>query len=150
MLQIHISLAGAFLIGMSTLQAEFDFGVPQFNQLFQPTMIMLAAGIALVAARIRIGKGGALGALAFFLLFRGALTLLIGPILGRTLLHFPLYLAEAVIIEMVALRVPARAKPLTLGLWSGLGIGTVALAAEWGWSRIFMPPPWPASLLPLG
>src|ERR1700751_4123504 len=35
MLRILISLAGAFLIGMSTLQAEFDFGVPQFNQLFQ-------------------------------------------------------------------------------------------------------------------
>lgn len=150
MLQIHIPLAGAFLIGMSTLQAEFDFGVPQFNQLFQPAMIMLAAGIALVAARIRIGKGGALGAVAFFLAFRGLLTLLIGPILGRTLLHFPLYVAEAAVIELVALRVPARAKPLTLGLWSGIGIGTIGLAAEWGWSHVFMPLPWHASLLPLG
>jgi len=150
MMRIHISLAGAFLIGMSTLQAEFDYGVPQFNQLFHPAMIMLAAGIALVAARIRIGKGGALGAVAFFLLFRGALTLLIGPILGRTLLHFPLYLVEAIVIELVALRVPARAKPLTLGLWSGIGIGTVGLAAEWAWSHIFMPLPWHATLLPLG
>ncbi len=150
MLIIHISLAGAFLIGMSTLQAEFDFGVPQFNQLFQPAMIMLAAGIALVAARIRVGKGGALGAVAFFLVFRGLLSLLIGPILGRTLLHFPLYVVEAIIIELVALRVPARQKPLTLGLWAGLGIGTVGLAAEWGWSHIFMPLPWHASLFPLG
>ena len=150
MLRIHISLAGAFLIGMSTLQGEFDFGVPQFNQLFHPAMIMLAAGIALVAARIRIGKGGALGAVAFFLLFRGVLTVLIGPILGRTLLHFPLYVVEALVIELVALRVPARRQPLTLGLWSGLGIGTVGLAAEWGWSHVFMPLPWHATLLPLG
>src|SRR5947207_1832288 len=150
MMRVHISLAGAFLIGMSTLQAEFDYGVPQFNQLFQPAMIMLAAGLALVAARIRIGKGGALGAVAFFLVFRGLLTLLIGPILGRTLLHFPLYLAEAVIIELVALRVPARQKPLTLGLWSGIGIGTVGLAAEWAWSQVFMPLPWTSHLLPLG
>jgi hypothetical protein len=150
MMPIHVSLAGAFLIGMSTLQAEFDFGVPQFNQLFHPAMIMLAAGIALVAARIRIGKGGALGAVAFFLVFRGVLTLLIGPILGRTLLHFPLYLAEAVIIELVALRVPARQKPLTLGLWAGIGIATVGLAAEWGWSHVFMPLPWTGNLLPLG
>jgi hypothetical protein len=150
MMPIHVSLAGAFLIGMSTLQAEFDFGVPQFNQLFHPAMIMLAAGIALVAARIRIGKGGALGAMAFFLVFRGVLTLLIGPILGRTLLHFPLYLAEAVIIELVALRVPARQKPLTLGLWAGIGIATVGLAAEWGWSHVFMPLPWTGNLLPLG
>jgi hypothetical protein len=147
---IHISLAGAFLIGMSTLQAEFDFGVPQFNQLFHPTMIMLAAGIALVAARIRLGKGGALAAVGFFLLFRGVLTLLIGPILGRTLLHFPLYLAEAAVIELVALRVPARRQPLTLGLWAGVGIGTVGLAAEWAWSHVFMPLPWTAHLFPLG
>ena len=150
MLSVHIPLAGAFLIGMSTLQAEFDFGVPQFNQLFQPAMIMLAAGIALVAARIRIGKGGALEAVAFFLLFRGGLTLLIGPILGRTLLHFPLYIAEAIVIELVALWIPARRRPLTLGLVSGIGIGTVGLAAEWGWSHLFMPLPWHASLLPLG
>ncbi|MBV9284318.1 MAG: hypothetical protein JO176_06865, partial [Acidimicrobiia bacterium] len=150
MWRIHLSLAGAFLIGMSTLQAEFDFGVPQFNQLFQPAMIMLAAGIALVAARIRLGKGGAFGAVGFFVLFRGVLSLLIGPVLGRTLLHFPLYVVEAAVIELVALRVPARAKPLTLGLWSGLAIGTVGLAAEWGWSHIFMPLPWHASLFPLG
>jgi hypothetical protein len=150
MLRIHIPLAGAFLIGMSTLQAEFDFGVPQFNQLFQPAMIMLAAGIALVAARIRIGRGGALGAVGFFLVFRGLLSLLIGPILGRTLLHFPVYIVEAIVIELVAVRVPARRSPLTLGLWSGLGIGTVGLAAEWGWSHVFMPLPWHASLLPLG
>src|SRR3954451_12668795 len=89
MMQIHISLAGAFLIGMSTLQAEFDFGVPQFNQLFHTAMIMLAAGIALVAARVCVGRGGTLYATAFFLVFRGALSLLIGPVLGRTLLHFP-------------------------------------------------------------
>jgi hypothetical protein len=150
MMAIHVSLAGAFLIGMSTLQAEFDFGVPQFNQLFHPAMIMLAAGIALVAARIRVGRGGALYATAFFLVFRGLLTLLIGPILGRTLLHFPLYLAEAVIIELIALRVPARQKPLTLGLRAGLGIGTVGLAAEWAWSHVFMPLPWTGHLLPLG
>ncbi|MBV9040450.1 MAG: hypothetical protein JOZ68_05575, partial [Acidimicrobiia bacterium] len=150
MWRIHLSLAGAFLIGMSTLQAEFDFGVPQFNQLFQPAMIMLAAGIALVAARIRLGKGGAFGAVGFFLLFRGVLSLLIGPVLGRTLLHFPLYVVEAAVIELGALRVPARAKPLTLGLWSGLAIGTVGLAAEWVWSHIFMPLPWHASLFPLG
>src|SRR4051812_27310262 len=150
MLAIHVSLAGAFLIGMSTLQAEFDFGVPQFNQLFHPAMIMLAAGIALVAARIRVGRGGALYATAFFLVFRGVLTLLIGPVLGRTLLHFPLYLAEAAIIELIALRVPARQKPLTLGLWAGLGIGTVGLAAEWAWSHVFMPLPWTGNLLPLG
>jgi hypothetical protein len=40
---------GGFLIGLSTFQAEFDFGVPQFDQIFQPMLIALAAGIALTS-----------------------------------------------------------------------------------------------------
>src|SRR5439155_26980847 len=142
-----IVAGGAFLIGLSTFQGEFDFGVPQFRQLFHPVLIMLAASIALVAVRIRFGRGGALGAVVFFLAIRGTLTLLIGPWLGRTTLHFPLYLVEALVVEAVALRVP-RERQLTVGLWAGLGIGTVGLAAEWAWSHVWMPLPWHASLLP--
>ena len=51
------SLAGGFLIGLSTFQAEFDFGVPQFDFLFQPMLIALAAGIGLVSARLWGGRG---------------------------------------------------------------------------------------------
>src|SRR3954454_5106388 len=58
------SLAGAFLIGLSTFQAEFDFGVPQFRLVCQALLLMVAAGTALVAARVRLGKGGALMAVA--------------------------------------------------------------------------------------
>src|SRR3712207_1244240 len=54
------SLMGGFLIGLSTFQAEFDFGVPQYRMVFQPFLIALAAGFALVAGRIWIGRGGAL------------------------------------------------------------------------------------------
>ena len=140
-------LAGAFLIGLSTMQGEFDFGVPQFRLLFHPVLLALAAGMALVLARIRLGRGGALAAVAFFIAFRGALALIIGPGLGRTVPHFPLYLVEAVAVEAIALRVP-RDRQLTLGLWSGLAIGTVGVAAEWLWSHVWMPIPWPSSLLP--
>src|SRR4051794_13721925 len=57
-------LAGSFLIGMSTYQDEFDMGVPQFRLVFHPVLLALAAGIVLVAARTRIGRWGALGAVA--------------------------------------------------------------------------------------
>ena len=67
----RISLPGALLLGLSTFQAEFDFGVPQFRMVFQPMLIMLAAGVALVAARIWLGRGAALGAALFFLAMRG-------------------------------------------------------------------------------
>ena len=141
-----VALAGAFLIGMSTLQVEFDFGVPQFRAVYHPLLITLAASIALVAARIRLGRGGALLAVAFFLAARGALTLgVVG--LGRSTQHIPLYLAEAVIVEVVAV-VIGRHRQLTLGAVAGALIGTVGMASEWAWSHAWMPLPWRADLLP--
>lgn len=140
---------GAFLLGLSTLQGEFDFGVPQFRQLYHPVLLMLAAGIGLVAVRIRAGRSAALKAALFFLVVRGGLSLLVGPILGRTTLHFPLYVAEAILVEGAALMVPTH-RQLSFGLVSGALVGTVGLAAEWGWSRVWMPLPWHASLLPEG
>jgi hypothetical protein len=144
-----VALTGAFLLGLSTFQGEFDFGVPQFRFVFQPMLIMLAAGAGLVAARVWLGRGAALGAALFFIGVRGTIALLVGPILGETVPHFPLYLAEAGIVELVAIWVPVR-RPVTFALTSGALIGTVGLAAEWGWSHVFMPIPWPAELLPEG
>ncbi len=142
-----VASTGGLLLGLSTFQAEFDFGVPQFNFLFEPMMVMLAAGVGLVAARLYAGRGAALGAVAFFLAARGVLALLIGPVLGETTPHMPLYIVEALVVEAVALRMSTE-RPLAFGLWSGLGIGTAGLASEWAWSHLWMPIPWPAALLP--
>lgn len=147
MLARAVALTGGFLLGLSTFQAEFDFGVPQFNFLLEPMMVMLASGVALVAARIYAGRGAAIGAALFFLVARGGLALLIGPVLGETMPHLPLYVVEALVVEAVALRI-STTRPLAFGLWSGLGIGTLGLAAEWAWSHVWMPLPWPAVLFP--
>jgi len=45
-----VALTGGFMLGLSTFQAEFDFGVPQFRFVFQPILIMVAAGVGLVTA----------------------------------------------------------------------------------------------------
>jgi hypothetical protein len=145
----QVSLTGAFLLGLSTFQAEFDFGVPQFRFVFAPMLVMLAAGVALVAARVWLGRGAALGAVLFFLAIRGVIALLVGPILGESTPYFPLYLAAALVVEAAALRLGTR-RPLRLGLACGVLIGTIGLAAEWGWSHLFMPIPWPSELLPEG
>jgi hypothetical protein len=142
-------LAGAFLVGLSTFQGEFDFAVPQFRLVFHPMLLMLAAGVALVAARLRLGRGGALKAVLVFLVIRGTLALLVGPIIAHTTPKFPLYLAEALVVEAVALRFP-RGRPITFGAVAGLGIGTIGLAAEWAWSHVFWTIPWPSSLFPEG
>jgi hypothetical protein len=141
------SLAGGFLIGLSTFQAEFDFGVPQFDFLFQPMLIALAASIGLVSARLWGGAGTALGAVAFFVIVRGFVSLMVGGVWEQSLPHFPLYLAEALIVEAAALVLLKRG-PLAFGAGAGALIGTVGTAAEWGWSHVWMPLPWPAALLP--
>ena len=92
-------LAGSFLVALSTFQGEFDFGVPQFREVLQPVLIMLAAGIGLVTARIYLGRGGALMAVLGFLVIRGLVALMVGVVWGQTTPHFPLYLAEAVLVE---------------------------------------------------
>jgi hypothetical protein len=140
------SIFGGLLIGLSTFQGEFDFGVPQFQLIFQPLLIALAAGIALVGARIYIGRGGAMAAAVTFIVIRGVVTLLVGPVLGEATPHFPLYLAEAALVELVALRLSTD-RPYRFGALAGVLIGTVGLAAEWGWSHVWMPIPWPSSML---
>jgi hypothetical protein len=141
----QILLGGAFLIGLSTFQGEFDYAVPQFRLVFHPILLMLAASVALVTVRIWAGRGAALGAALFFIVVRGTLTLLVSPLFGHTLLHFPLYLAEAAVVELVALRIP-RNRPIALGLGAGIGIGIFGLAAEWAWSHAWWTIEWPASM----
>jgi hypothetical protein len=141
--------AGAFLIALSTFQAEFDFAVPQFRLVWHPILLMLAAGIGLVSARIVIGRGGALMALVLFLLVRGLLSLFVGPIAGHTDVHFPLYLVEALVVEAVALRIDP-VDGVRFGAIAGLGVGTIGLAAEWGWSHVWWTIPWTGALLPEG
>ncbi len=141
----HLRVAGALIIGLSTFQAEFDFGVPQFQLLYQPVLIAFAAAVALVCARSILGRWGAFQALGIFFVIRIALALFVGQIAGYTTPHFPLYIAEAAVVELAALAAPRA--PLRFALLSGLGIGTIGLAAEWGWSHVWMAHPWPASML---
>ncbi|HEU4701348.1 MAG TPA: hypothetical protein VFS37_02620 [Conexibacter sp.] len=141
-----IGACGGLLLGLSIFQGEFDFGVPQFSLLFHPLLIAFAASLALVVARTLIGRGGALAVVAFYVAIRGALSLLTGPALGETVPHFPLYLAEAALVELLALRVkPGR---FAFGALAGALIATLGVLAEYAWSHVWMPLPWPAHILP--
>jgi hypothetical protein len=144
-----IGACGGLLIGLSIFQAEFDFGVPQFSLLFHPLLIAFAASLALVVARTLLGRGGALAVVAFYLVIRGGLSLLTGPLLGETLPHFPPYVVEALLVEAVALAVgPGRIRTFRFGALAGVPIATVGVLAEYAWSRVWMPLPWPSHILP--
>jgi hypothetical protein len=140
-------LVGGFLVALSTFQAEFDFGVPQFRAVNQPILIVLAAGIGLVTTRLYLGRGGALLAVFGYVLIRGFLTVMVGGVWGQTTPHFPLYIVEALLVEAVFARAGGRS-PVLNGAIAGALIGTIGLAAEWAWSHVWMPIPWNSSLFP--
>jgi hypothetical protein len=142
----QIALSGGLLLGLSTFQAEFDFGIPQFRFVFEPVMLMIASTVGLVSVRVWSGKWSAFGAVAFFLAVRAIVSLLVGPVLGETTPAAPLYLAEAILVEGVAL-VLGTQRTLRFALVSGFLIGTIGLAAEWAWSHVIMPYPMPSTLV---
>jgi hypothetical protein len=144
------SLMGGLLVGLSIFQGEFDFGVPQFRLVLHPFLLAVAAGAALVAARLWVGRGGALGAAVFFVVTRGVVALIVGVVFGRTTPHMPLYVVEALCVEAAALALLGRRGPLAFGLVAGLGCGTIGFAAEYGWSQFAFPLPWTPDILPEG
>jgi hypothetical protein len=141
-----IALSGAFLVGLSTLQVEFDDGVPQFRLLEHPVLIAAAGSIALVTARLRVGRGGALAAVGVFFLLRLALALGVSAF-DRVDLHVALYVGSAVLVELVAVALGTE-RLLRFGVVSGLAIATVGTASEWAWSRATMPIGWSSDLFP--
>ncbi len=141
-----VLLLGGMLVGLEAFLAEFDWGVPLYRQIWQPFILAGAAGFVLVAGRIWAGRGGALTTCAAYLGIRLAASLM--PVLaGRSAALLPLFLAEALVVEAIALRLLPRARPLAFGVVAGLACGTVGFAAEYGWSQIAMPLPWTEALL---
>ncbi|HEX2089654.1 MAG TPA: hypothetical protein VHI54_06990 [Actinomycetota bacterium] len=144
---IHTILAIATLTGLSTFQGEFDFGVPQFQLMYQPVLIAAAAGAGLIAARLVLGTGGAVVAAAGFIALRGALAALIGPALGLTTPTFPLYVGGAIGIELVA-AVSRWRWSLGFAAAAGLAAGTLGIAGEWAVVAVWARHGWTASLVP--
>jgi hypothetical protein len=138
---------GGVLVGMSVFQVEFDFGVPQFRQVFQPMLIAAAAALSLVAARMMLGRGAAIIAALIAIGLRGAVALVVGPILGAPINWFPLYLGPAIVVELLALT-PLFKRPIVFGLVSGLAVGTVGVWLSSLWVGAVYHYPWPTSMWP--
>jgi len=86
-------------------------------------------------------RGAAVAAALFFLVLRGGIALLVGPLLGEPTPSLPLYLGSALLVEVVALTSLAR-RPLLFGAAAGLAVGSLGSAVEAGWSYLVMPLPW--------
>jgi hypothetical protein len=103
--------------------------------------------VALVAARLFIGRGGALAATAFFLVIRGGIALIVGPGFGEIVPMFPLYLGSAIAVELLALALPLARRPMVFGAVAGVAIGTIGHATEWGWTHLTQTLSWGSDIL---
>ncbi|MEA2468550.1 MAG: hypothetical protein QOJ57_2676, partial [Thermoleophilaceae bacterium] len=120
----------------------------QYRLLFEPVLLAFSAGVAFVLARAVAGRGGALAACAFYLVVSAAMALFVGPVMGRSVPHFPTYLAAAACVEVAALVVPPAGRIRSFALLSGALVGTFGTLGEWGWSHVWMPIAWPAHFVP--
>jgi len=133
---IHVLTAGTVLVGLSTVQGEFDYGVPQFQVLYLPLLIMIAAGITLTAARVALGRWGAVQVVAVYLVLRIGLVGGIAGVLHHTVPHFPLYLGSALLVEAAVYWLGTE-QPLRLAVVSGALVGTVGLVTELAWVTLW-------------
>jgi hypothetical protein len=126
---IEATTGGAVLVGLSTFQGEFDFGVPQFQALYLPVLFAVVMGFGLVLVRMALGRGGALASVAAFIVLRVSLALLVGGALNHTTPRFPLYLVGGICVEVVAYLLGTD-KTLRFALVAGATAGTIGLAGE--------------------
>ncbi len=145
---IMVLTGGTVLVALSAVQAEFDFGVPQFQALYLPLLIVVAAGIGLTVARVALGPWGALKVVVVYLGLRGFLALAVGGVLNHTVPRFPLYLAAALAVEGAAVLVGGVRDRLRFGVAAGALVGTVGLVGELAWVRLsgWAPVPMPSSM----
>jgi hypothetical protein len=138
---------GGLVVGLSVFQIEYDFGVEQFRLVLQPMMIAGAAAMALVAARLTLGRGAAVIAALLAIALRGGVALVTGPLLGAPYSWFPLYLGPAVVVEIVALTTLYK-RPILFGAVTGLAVSTVGLWLESLWIGGVYHYPWVIGMWP--
>lgn len=142
-----VALLAAMLLldGLSSVQGEFDFGVPQFQALYAPVLVVFAGALAFAAIRIAHGPGWSLLVAGLFTATRfdlgsgtGALDVDVRPA--------ALYVGSAVAVELAAWLVGTEGRA-RFALAAGVGVATLGLAGEWWWNQ-GAHQPWTGALLP--
>ena len=144
----HVIAAFFVLQGLAAPLGEFRFGVPQFQQLYHPVILLLAAAFTFTAVRLVLGRGWSLvvGALVFVPEVVGVLQLGAAGTDGFVPTRSPgVFLASAVGVELAA-AVLGTERRLRFAITSAIGVATIGLAGEWLWNADAIQP-WRSPLL---
>jgi hypothetical protein len=122
--------------------------VPQFQQLYHPVLIAIAAGLALVLVRLVLGPGRTLLVVGLAFLIEGFDTVQAaadtdGHAITRSA---ALYFASAAAVELAAL-VVGTANKTRFAVAAGTAVATLGLAGEWVYNS-GAHQPWTSALLP--
>jgi hypothetical protein len=145
-LALHAITATLAIQGLAAPLGEFSFGVPQFQHLYHPVIVMIGGG-ALVAARLVLGRGWTLGVIGISFLLSQIDTLLMTDASPVSTVEPMLWVGSALVIEIVGLVVGTR-RVLRFAVVAGLGVGTVGLATEWWWNSTNAWQAWSTAMLP--
>jgi hypothetical protein len=150
---LHVVCGWLTLAGLSSVLGEFEFGVPQFQQLYHPVLIALAAGVALTASRVVLGP---LWSFVPVVMAVGERT--VQGSMGGTgsvapdghVLTRPaaLYIGCVVAVELAGFVLGTRNR-LRFAIGAGGAIATIGMGAEWLWNADAHQP-WTSNLLPAG
>jgi hypothetical protein len=143
---IHVVAAWLTLQGLIAPLGEFAFGVPQFQQIFHPMILVLASAFAFTAIRLVLGPWWAVGIAAFNIV--STTNLLSGgkdPLIETKVVG--IYIVSAIAVELVA-RVVGTDNRVRFAVVSGLGVATLGFAGDYWWNANHAYQPWNTNLLP--
>ena len=130
---LGVAVAAGPLLGLSVLQLEFDFGVPQWQAAWSPVLVGLTGAVCLVGARAWLGRWGAVWTALAAAAAWALLALLVGGLAGLTAPRFPLYLGAALAAE-AAFVLPTRMSPAVFGAAAGALVAAGGVLLEWPWN----------------
>lgn len=145
-LGIHAVAAWLTFQGLIASLGEFSFGVPQFQQIFHPMILVIASAFAFVAIRLTLGPWWSFGIAAFNWVTATSLLDTNGesPVPTKIV---GLYITSALAVELVAL-VFKTDNRLRFAIASGIGVATLGLAGDYWWNANNAYQPWNSNLLP--
>ena len=143
---IHVVAAWLTLQGLIAPLGEFAFGVPQFQQIFHPVILVLASAFAFTAMRLVLGPWWAIGIAAFNIV--STTELLSGgddPLIETKVVG--IFVVSAVAVEIAA-RVFGTQNRLRFAIAAGVGVATLGFAGDYWWNSNNAYQRWNSNLMP--